>query len=292
MTITPDCPYEDPPTNFTGGLVLIAHVQPRSGEFTIDYEGNRIDQLVGTVDWGSGTLSTRSTYIEGYFQAYEESESSFLLEPNGDWVSTGTETRVQEDGTEILTDFAINKTGCTTITETWMPDIEEPSVRTATLVSEDRIEWTYETENSGGSGWSFYSRGFDTSDWHTVYSFETDDPATEDITPERLGTCEVFGDGSMICEMVHYRAIDAWRQSSHVWEPSGDHTVEYESHEESLEPEVREWGTQFNSYEGDGWLEWSYLRRNSNEEIHCAGSWDTDGVGTWECDDETSGTYP
>lgn len=291
VSLTPSCPHEQPPTNFTGGLVQLADIQPYSGEFTITYTGRRITEMSGTVDWGEGLLETHTSYLEGFTTSWGEGTVQFVLQPNGDSTSTGSSLRVEANGSQHTGDYTASKTGCTTITETWKPDIEESTLHTAVLVSPDRVEWTYDVENSGGSGWSYHSWGVDTSDWTTEYSFETDDPNTE-VTPERLGSCQVYGSGETTCQMTQYTTETQYRAGDHHWALNGDHTVEYENFNEEMEPEVREWGTEFFTYAGDGWREWTYLEFNTNVEVACTGSWDEEGVGSWSCDNGGSGDYP
>lgn len=291
VTLTPACPYEDPPNNFTGGLVQLAFLQPTSGAYAIEYAGNTVVERVGEVDWGAGTVSWEDALIEDFTTVISSGASTFVLQPNGDSTATNTGYRLQLNGEEVFSESSSTKTGCTTVTETYKPETEESSLRVAELVSPSRREWTYDVENSGGIGWTFSSWGVDTDDWTTVYTFETDSPETE-FSPDRLGTCENHGDGTTACEMTQYRPDGSYSIGSHTWTSDGDHAVLYEYYDETQEPALRQWGEEFFSYWGAGWRSWTFLQYNTNLEVDCLGHWDDDGIGIWRCNNGDTGTYP
>lgn len=290
VSVISRCPYEIPPTDFTGGLVQLAHEVPAGGAFSIAHEGDVILTRSGTVDWSAGTLEYDVDYIDPYTSVSAHYTETFILEPDGDSVSAVHYERLGLDGNTITGDTDSTKFGCFQIDQTYKPEYDETSIRVSELVSADRREWSYDVTNSNGTGWTFYADGVSLSDWSTTYTFETDGPETTS-SPDRLGECSSFGDGTSTCDMTQYHDSGWWETGHHEWTANGDYTLEFERSDVNQEPQLRMWGTEEGLYDGSGTRTWTELQFRTNNELHCTGSWDADHVGTWSCDNGATGTY-
>lgn len=284
------CPYEVPPTNFTGGYVQLAYEVPQGGAFTLSHSGDVVLTRSGTVDWTAGTLQYDVDYIDPYTTLSSHYEETFTLEPDGDWTAEVSFERVAMDGDTVTGDSTLSKFGCYLVEQTYKPDLDETSFRVSELVSADRRVWTYDVTNANGTGWTFNAVGESTADWTTVYTFETDGPETVS-SPDREGSCANYGDGSATCDMTQYHDSGWWETGHHEWTANGDYTLEFERSDVNQSPELRAWGTEEGSYDGSGSRVWTELQFRTNTELHCTGSWDASRVGTWSCDNGSSGTY-
>lgn len=290
VQVTTRCPFEIPPTDFTGGLVQLAYEAPRSGAFSIAHEGDVILTQTGTVDWAAGTRSYDVDYIDPYTTLSAHYDETFTLEPDGDWAATVSYERLNLDGSTSTGDTQISKFGCYEINQTYKPDLDESSIRVSELVSADEKVWSYDVINSNGTGWTFNADGVSTSDWATTYTFETDGPETLS-SPDRLGSCANYGDGSATCDMTQYHDSGWWETGHHEWTASGDYTLEFERNDVNQSPELRQWGTETGQYDGSGTRTWTELEFNTNRELHCSGSWDASHTGSWSCDNGATGSY-
>lgn len=283
------CPYESPPTSFTHGMVYIARIQPVSGDFVIDHEGDVVTRELGSVDWETHTLSLEQEYIEGYTTVSSTVTGTFELQTNGDYTATFTESVTRSEGTVSSKVSEVTKAGCTWVTVSVVEETGDVQTRVRELVSDDQADYTYDVTTEDGESWTFRSYGYEMSDWSNWYSFEANEPDSEP-EPDRDGTCMFTGDGMLDCEMALYQASGSWQTSTNTWYYDGSWDKVWQHHDPEFVYDPRYWGIAHGAADGSGSDE-QWEIEESGSVIYCTAEWDTEGEGTITCDDGTSRPY-
>lgn len=283
------CPYEDPPTVFTGGLVWVHSLQPYDGAYSFELEGYIVARESGEVDWDAGTLTSTREHIPGYTAISSVSTTTFVLQPNGDSTSSSTAETTFADGTVRSSSSTGAKTGCVGTTEVTDPDTGERTLNTWELVSPTQRDWVEEHLHADGSTLLAMSWGSITSDWTDTYRFEKYDPnTTREVDHE--GSCTKLGDGHRSCDTTVW-SEDGYLLNLIEWQPDGDSTATWETWETESAVNPTPYGIDAVDYDSSGTRTWTFWDKTSSVYVACSGSWDTARQGTWSCDNGASGTW-
>lgn len=289
FVITPACPYEDPPTVFTGGLVWVNSLQGYNGPYIFEIEGYFVTKESGDVDWDAGTITATREHIPGYSAVSSTSTASFTLQANGDSVSASTTTTLFSDGAERSASSSGTKTGCVSTSEILDTNNGDTTLLVRELVSATQVDWVEETWAADGVTQRSMLWGTQTSDWTDTYSFEKYDPNTEREVDQE-GDCSKWGDGTRRCDITVWNT-DGYLLNTLEWAVNGDNTATWETWQTEAPVNPSSFGVDLTFYLGGGSSEWSFWDKGVGAYVECSGSWDSEGLGTWSCTNGNSGSY-